>query len=175
MEPLYVGPSKHRGLWQLARAGGNDAAPDALAQKGEGHQSLFQLRVHTPRRLVLITRVQFVFSTSQYFRASKKRRAILDRVLTDYLANPVHSAHYIGCSFADEAMNGLLREAASWYPGRMPSALLQWPEARQGREPTAGEMEAHAARYVQMGVQPAWVDDYAAIPDLIRRPKEQEG
>ena len=30
------------------------------------------------------------------------------------------------------------------------------------------EMAMHSARYLDMGVQPVWVDEYEEIPDIIR-------
>jgi len=143
--------------------------PDELARAGSWHQPIFHLHGYTPRRLFLITKVEFVFSTAQYSSAyDGGRRAIIDKVLHEYLANPVHIALYTGCSFSDEAMNDLLRDAATRYPGRMHYALLKWPVDRGGVEPDSEEIEERSRRYVEMGVQPVWLDDYAEIPEIIR-------
>ena len=143
--------------------------PDELARKSDWHQPIFHLHGYTPRRLFLITSVEFVFSTSQYFRVyGDKRSGIIDQALSQYLANPVHVSLYVGCSFSDEAMNDLLREAAQHYPGRFHFALLRLPEELRGREPTSDELETASARYRDMGVQPIWVHEYDEIPEMIR-------
>ena len=97
------------------------------------------------------------------------RSAILDTVYNGYLANPVHIALYIGCSFADEAMNRLLRDAFTEYPGRYHYAFLQWPRDRKGKEPAADEIEAESAKYLEIGVRPLWFDDFKELPGLIRQ------
>jgi hypothetical protein len=163
---------------QLARAAwamrGPEKAgdPNAIARKG-GQNSLFQsiyhLHGYTPRRFFLITTVGFVFSTSQYENVYAERRALLDEVLTQYLANPVHYALYVGCSFTDEAMNDLLREAAVRLPGRTHYALLRWPGATKYERASNGEIERESARFVAFGVQPIWFDDFSEMPALIGR------
>ncbi len=146
--------------------------PDKLAQNSAWHQPVFYLHGYTPRRLFLISEVRFVFSTSQYLATYEGPPSqILKRVYETYLANPVHIALYIGCSFADEAMNNLLRRAFAQYPGRYHYALLQWPRSRQGREPSAEEIAKESKRYLEFGVRPIWFDDFGELPDLIRRLK----
>lgn len=143
--------------------------PDELAKGSDWHQPIFHLHGYTPRRLFLITNVEFVFSTAQYFKVyGGQRSGIIDRALNQYLANPVHVSLYIGCSFSDEAMNDLLREAARRYPGRFHFALLRLPGVLRGQEPTSDQLEAASARYHDMGVQPIWVHDYDEIPEIIR-------
>ncbi len=143
--------------------------PDELARKSDWHQPILHLHGYTPRRLFLITDVEFVFSTSQYFKVYEGQRSgIIDRALNQYLANPVHVSLYVGCSFSDEAMNDLLREAAQRYPGRFHFALLRLPNELRGGEPTPDQLEAASARYHDMGVQPIWVHEYDEIPEMIR-------
>lgn len=143
--------------------------PDELAKGSDWHQPIFHLHGYTPRRLFLITNVEFVFSTAQYFKVyGGQRSGIIDRALNQYLANPVHVSLYIGCSFSDEAMNDLLREATRRYPGRFHFALLRLPGVLRGQEPTSDQLEAASARYHDMGVQPIWVHDYDEIPEIIR-------
>lgn len=143
--------------------------PDELARKSDWHQPILHLHGYTPRRLFLITDVEFVFSTSQYFKVYEGQRGgIIDRALNQYLANPVHVSLYVGCSFSDEAMNDLLREAAQRYPGRFHFALLRLPNELRGGEPTSDQLEAASARYHDMGVQPIWVHEYDEIPEIIR-------
>jgi SIR2-like domain len=111
-----------------------------------------------------------VFSTSQYLTTYKGPRSkILETVYEGFLANPVHIALYVGCSFADEAMNGLLRDAFAQYPGRYHYALLKWPRDRKGREPAKDEIEAESAKYLEFGVRPVWFDDFNELPGLIRQ------
>jgi hypothetical protein len=144
--------------------------PDALAQKSPWHQAVYHLHGYTPRRLFLITQVRFVFFTSQYMATyDGPPSRILKTVFEDYLANPVHIALYIGCSFADEAMNALLRKAFTQYPGRYHYALLQWPRGRNGREPAVEAIAAESAKYLEFGVRPVWFDDFNELPELIRR------
>jgi hypothetical protein len=146
--------------------------PDELARKSDWHQPMLHLHGYTPRRLFFITNVEFVFSTAQYFKVyGGQRSGIIDRALNQYLANPVHVSLYIGCSFSDEAMNDLLREAARRYPGRFHFALLRLPGVLRGQEPTSDQLEAASARYHDMGVQPIWVHDYDEIPEIVRRLK----
>ncbi len=144
--------------------------PDELARRSQWHQPVFHLHGYTPRRLFLITDVRFVFSTSQYLTVYKGPRSrILETVYEGYLANPVHVALYIGCSFTDEAMNGLLREVFAEYPGRYHYALLKWPRDRQGKEPSMEEMEAESSKYLEFGVRPVWFDNFQELPGLIRQ------
>lgn len=111
-----------------------------------------------------------MFSTSQYLTTYKGPRSkILETVYEGFLANPVHIALYVGCSFADKAMNGLLRDAFAQYPGRYHYALLKWPRDRKGREPAKDEIEAESAKYLEFGVRPVWFDDFNELPGLIRQ------
>jgi hypothetical protein len=154
--------------WTMS-AGRPAGDPDERAREGGWYQPIFHLHGYTPRRFFRITDVEFVFSTSQYERTyGSMRSGILDHVLDEYLANPVHLALYVGCSFTDEAMNALLREAAARYPGRMHYALLRWPGRRGLDERGHDEAEEHAAPYLAMGVQPIWFDEFDEIPGLIR-------
>lgn len=151
------------------RAGQIVGDPDELAQESDWSQPVLHLHGYTPRRLFRITDVEFVFSTAQYLRTySDKPQAIIDAALDQFLANPVHYALYVGCSFNDEEMNGLLREATQRYPGRLHYALLKWPKTRGEHEPTLEEIEEHSERYLDIGVQPVWIYDFAEIPEVIR-------
>jgi hypothetical protein len=146
--------------------------PDELARQSPWYQPIFHLHGYTPRRLFLISDVRFVFSTSQYLTTYQGPRSrILDAVYQGFLANSVHIALYIGCSFTDEAMNGLLRDAFTEYPGRYHYALLKWPFDRQGKEPTPDEIAAESANYLEFGVRPVWFDDFKELPGLIRQLK----
>jgi hypothetical protein len=155
--------------WAMKGAGPR-GDPDELARKSQWYQPVFHLHGYTTRRLFLITDVRYVFSTSQYLTTYKGPRSkILEFVHEGFLANPVHIALYVGCSFADEAMNGLLRDAFAEYPGRYHYALLKWPRDRQGTEPAASEIEAESAKYLEFGVRPVWFDDFNELPGLIRQ------
>lgn len=153
--------------WVLT-TGGVRGDPDQLAQKSSWHVPIFHLHGYTPRRPFLITDTRFVFSTAQY-RAiyGDQKDGLIDRVLDRCLANPVHVALYIGCSFIDKEMNGLLREAARRYPGRWHYAILKWPETRNGRVPDTDEIESKSTKYLDLGVRPIWVDDFAEIPEIV--------
>ena len=161
----------------LARASfamrGNDVAgdPNELAQKQgqEGlYQRVFHLHGYTPRRLFLITKVGFVFSTSQYEKIYEPgQRTIIDEAFSYCLANPVHHALYVGCSFQDEAMNNLLAKAAKALPGRFHYALMKWTGDRPYREATPEEIDDQGIVYRHLGIRPLWFDDFSEIPELI--------
>lgn len=144
--------------------------PDELARKSEWHQRVVHLHGYTPRRPFLITHVPFVFSTSQYLTTYRGPRSrVLKAVFDGYLANPVHVALYIGCSFADEAMNQLLHDAFQQFPGRYHYALLKWPYNRVGADPPREGIKVQSAKYLALGVRPVWFDDFSELPDLIAR------
>jgi hypothetical protein len=161
--------------WALTHRGIR-GAPDKLAEQGckrieQGfsYVPIFHLHGYTPRQPFLITDTRFVFSTSQYRAIYGERKdGLIDLVLDRYLANPVHIALYIGCSFMDEEMNNLLRQAADRYPGRWHYAILKWPEERNGRTPDVSEIEKNSAKYLDLGVQPIWVDGFKEIPPIVR-------
>ncbi len=159
----------HHAAWAM-RGDGLRGDPDELALKSRWHQPIFHLHGYTPRRLFRITHIRYVFSTSQYLTTYRGPRSeILETVYRGFLSNPVHIALYIGCSFADQAMNGLLREAFAEYPGRYHYALLKWPRDKRGKQPAADEIEAESAKYLEFGVRPVWFDDFGELPGLIRQ------
>lgn len=94
---------------------------------------------------------------------------IIGEVFARYLANPIHHGLYVGCSFQDESMNALLRDAASALPGRYHYGLLKWPGNSPLTKSSPEEVVLESTRYVSMGVRPIWFDDFREIPDLIRR------
>lgn len=162
----------------LARAAyamrGNEIAGDpnnrARALGPEGlHQRIYHLHGYTPRKLFLITHVKYVFSTSQYEKTYGCSHAgIIGEVFDNWLANPVHHSVYVGCSFQDEAMNALLRDAATVLPGRYHYALLKWPGNDPLMKSSAEDVARESTTYVSMGVRPIWFEDFREIPELIR-------
>ncbi|KAK4247560.1 hypothetical protein C7999DRAFT_14384 [Corynascus novoguineensis] len=139
-------------------------------QECQWTQSVLHLHGYTPPRLFLITNVRFVFATSQYTETySQERPAIFRKVMNEYLEDPIHVALYVGCSFADQNMNGLLETAIQRAPGRYHYALLKWPRKRRGIVPTVEELRTEEQRYLAMGVRPIWFDDFAEIPHMISR------
>jgi hypothetical protein len=141
---------------------------DKLAQSSEWYQSIFHLHGYTPRHLFRITNIRYVFSTSQYLTTyTGPLSQILQEVFAGFLANPVHIALYIGCSFADDAMNNLLRNAFQRFPGRYHYALLKWPYDRGGTIPTSDEIKGESAKYLEIGVRPVWFDNFEELPGLI--------
>jgi hypothetical protein len=151
----------------------NELAVSADRQSRDSPSPLpiFHLHGYTPRHLFLITNVGFVFSTSQFQTVYKDspRSKILQLVYDRVLRNPVHVALYVGCSFTDQSMNGLLADAISECPGRYHYAFLQWPRDRRGKEPDGVEIQRESARYLQFGVRPIWFDDFSELPGLIRQ------
>ena len=133
------------------------------------HQPIYHLHGYTPRKPFLITQVQFVFSTSQYEKMyGGSHMGIIGEVFARWLANPIHHSLYVGCSFQDEAMNGLLRDAANALPGRYHYALLKWSGNSPLAKSSPEEVALESTRYVAMGVRPVWFDDFGEIPALIR-------
>jgi hypothetical protein len=136
------------------------------------YQSIFHLHGYTPRKPFMITHIQYVFSTSQYQKLyARKKRSIVNYVFKHFLANPVHYALYIGCSFQDEAMNQLLLDAAVQLPGRTHFALLKWPLQTPYSQADSNEIDCQSEKYLNIGVQPVWLDDYGEIPEIIRQLK----
>ena len=132
-------------------------------------QPVFHVHGFTPSWRMNITHTKFVFSESQYAEAyTRPATSLVDVIRKNLLARPPIICLYVGCSFADEAMNQVLTEAWLENFGRMHYALLQWPEKRGKHEPTTEEIERHSARYTVMGVQPIWFDMFEEIPELIR-------
>lgn len=132
---------------------------------------IFHLHGYTRRRPHPITDIQFVFSAAQYRRAyaRRKRRGLIDHVFDHWLARPVQHALYVGCSFVDPAMNGLLADAAARLPGRCHYAILQWPGAGRFAQAPAEAIEAASERFETIGVRPLWYDHHDEIPTLLRR------
>jgi hypothetical protein len=130
-------------------------------------QEVLHLHGFTPRSPMRITDVRFVFSASQF--DEQKRSPMLEAVSRAVLANPMHVALYIGCSFRDEAMNELLRQTFVRYPARFHYALLPWPHQPRSREPSMDELEREARRYTSFGVRPIWFDSFDELPALIER------
>ncbi|MGM9474719.1 SIR2 family protein [Pseudarthrobacter sp. YS3] len=134
------------------------------------HQRIYHLHGYTPRKLFRITDTTFTFSTAQYASTyNGANTGIIGEVFALYLARPVSRALYIGCSFQDEAMNDLLRNAAQALPGRFHYALIRWSGSRGFRSASTAKLASAAAPYLAMGVRPIWFDRFADIPALIGR------
>jgi hypothetical protein len=134
------------------------------------HQRLWHLHGYTPRRPFLITNIPFVFSTRQYAQSyGPQRLGIVEHVFDQWLARPVFHAIYVGCSFSDEAMNGLLKNAAQTLPGRMHWALLKWPGEMPLAQAGAADAALHGAPYLAMGVRPLWFERFGQIAQLLGR------
>lgn len=70
----------------------------------------FTIFMATHPNVFFISDVHFVFSTSQYLKTYNATQSeIFRKVFEGYLANPMHVALYIGCSFTDKEMNNLLK------------------------------------------------------------------
>lgn len=155
-------------VWVMTRNGIRNIS-HPLTEKASWQVPIFHPHGFTPRNLFEITDMRFVFSTAQYQAVyGDITDGLIDRVLDRYLANPVHVALYIGCSFTDEHMNNLLRQAAKRYPWRWHYAILPWPNKRNGCIPDVSEIEKNSAKYLDLGVQPIWVDDFSEIPPVVR-------
>jgi hypothetical protein len=116
-----------------------------------------------------ITGIRFVFSTGQYEELYEPNRVtIIGHVLNEYLSLPSTTALYVGCSFADEKMNGLLFRAGHRRYGRTHYALLKWPGKRPDYDPSHEDIEKATSPYLKYGVRPIWFYDFEEIPGMIR-------
>jgi hypothetical protein len=160
-----------RATWAMRgeRMAGDPNATARAAGQDSVYQPIYHLHGYTPRRLFNITHVRFVFSTSQYlaFYADDPTH-VITHVLHEHLAHPIKYALYVGCSFTDERMNDLLRQAADVLPGRWHYALLRWPGGQTYARAGASDLEAAAAAYLRFGVQPIWFERFDEIPETIR-------
>jgi hypothetical protein len=133
------------------------------------HQPIYHLHGYSPRKLFRITGIRYVFSTEQFADTYRDiPSAIVGRAFTECLANPVLHSLYVGCSFQDESMNTLLRNAFDALPGRYHYALLKWSGSRRYQASSADEIAIKSAQYVSMGVRPIWFDEFSELPGLIR-------
>jgi hypothetical protein len=147
---------------------------DIAKRQGQNSPYLPVIHLHgyTPARFFYITNIKFVFATSQYETVyGADQRPILDSVFEQFLANPVQRALYVGCSFQDQHMNKLLKNALDRLPGCEHCALLQWPGPGGCIEATADEIERQSSHYLSFGIRPVWFDKFTEIPDLIRKLK----
>lgn len=161
---------KPRAVWAM-RGDKMVGDPNELAEKAGQHsviQNIYHLHGYTPRRMFKITHVKFVFSTSQFKTLYPRGNEIIDHVYQNYLSNPIHHVLYIGCSFEDDAMNALLRDAWQQWPGRWHYALLKWHGPKLYRESAAEEINEASNKYTDIGVQPVWFDKFGEIPGMIR-------
>ncbi len=139
-----------------------------LAKNNNWHVPIYHLHGYTPQDLFQITNINFIFSTAQYYQVySGQKTGLIEEVLKRYLANPVHIALYVGCSFTDQSMNRMLREAENQYPGRFHFAILKLPEDLIGKIPTIDQLESISIPYYEMGVYPIWTQSFDEIPDII--------
>ena len=112
--------------------------------------------------------MRFVVSKSQFLGFYQREpQHIITRVLNDYLAHPIKYALYVGCSFTDQTMNEVLRQAAERLPGREHYALLKWPGPSPYPRATAAEIDAVAAKNLAFGVRPIWFELFGEIPAMI--------
>jgi SIR2-like protein len=84
----------------------------------------------------------------------------------EYIRHPAYVALYVGCSFTDEAMNSVLRDAAKRFPNRPHYALVELPKKfRECGDPAI--LERETLHYTGMGVQAVWYYDHGEIPELL--------
>jgi hypothetical protein len=113
--------------------------------------------------------VDFVFSAAQYEEIyGRDEQGLIGDAFDCCLASPRRVALYVGCSFADEAMNGLLERAQATFPGRMHYALLELPEKLSGPDAGPSALQDANRRYLEFGVQPVWFENFDEIPKMIR-------
>ena len=130
--------------------------------------AVIHLHGFTPRRAGFdISGIDFVFSTQQFDEIyNDEEPTIVDYAVNNYIRHPAYVALYVGCSFTDEAMNSVLRDAAERFPARPHYALVELPkEFRQGDDP--GILERETLRYMEMGVRAIWYSDHDEIPKLL--------
>lgn len=135
------------------------------------HQAVYHLHGYTPEKLFNIGEVAFVFASSQFencYNVNKPAPPIL-QLAGENLQKPNHITLYVGCSFTDKYMNGLLKAAVNQQYGRYHYALMKWPTKRDGREPTADEIKDASRPYLEIGVRPIWFDEFGEEPALLAR------
>ncbi|MFX1252561.1 MAG: SIR2 family protein [Promethearchaeota archaeon] len=157
--------------WAIDNEGKTRGHPDELAKKlgpDSLYQSIYHVHGYTPWMGLGVIYTGIVLSESEYTSAyGSNRLEVLDDIVKNYLMMPRFICLYVGCSFIDEAMNSLLREAATISPGRFHYAFLRLPEEFQEKEPSSKQLEDITAPYLEMGIQPVWFQNYNEIPSLI--------
>lgn len=145
--------------------------PNKMAEKmgqDADHLGVYHIHGYSPRRLFLITNVKFVFSLSQYSVYNMRLPAIFQHVFANYMTIPLQHCLYLGCSFSDKHMNGLVKHAADCLPGRYHYAVLRWEvKGTSYRDASAEEIRKQSSKYMALGIRPVWVDKHEEIPDLI--------
>lgn len=169
-DSLQLDALTSRGLparaWVMGR-GEPAYVPNPQAKASHWAIDILHPHGYTPNRLMDIAEVDFVFSMSQYEELyGGGHDGLIDTFLDGCLARPVHCALYVGCSFADPAMNAQLKLAHSRFPGRQHFAFLKPDSPLPEDDPEA--LRVLNRCHHERGIQPLWVEDYDEIPDMIR-------
>lgn len=143
-------------------------APDSPFAPEERIVPVYYLHGFTPSYSLEITDIRYTFSTSQYAEMYEPETpTIIGHVKDEFLSYAHTSALYIGCSFDDEVMNGLLSRVAKRRYGKFHHALCRWPEGRPTSEPPSEEIVARSMRYLEYGVRPIWFYEFDEIPEIL--------
>ena len=130
--------------------------------------SVYYLHGFTPSYSMDISNIEYVFSTAQYEEMYEPETlTIIGQVKNEFLSYAYTNALYVGCSFEDEEMNGLLLRAGNRRYGRFHYALCRWPEGQPKIEPTSKEIVAQSMRYLKYGVRPIWFYAFEEIPEIL--------
>jgi hypothetical protein len=160
----------YRAIIPLKESFGCIEKPDGLDTP---YQEIYYIHGFNPRSLCRITDISYIFATSQYYNYYKKDDPanLLDYISERILANPIHVTLYIGCSFIDKYMNKLLEEAYNKFPGRWHYAILRWDDKKKYHDSSIKKINQASEKYLKMGVQPIWIDDFGEIPEILLRLK----
>ncbi|KIW32677.1 uncharacterized protein PV07_04206 [Cladophialophora immunda] len=136
------------------------------------HQAVYHLHGYTPKKRFNIAGVGFVLADSQFksrYAEGQPITPIFRLVENKYLGKPNHVALYVGCSFQDKYMNGLVKASFDRCYGRYHYALMKWPTKRNGKEPTQEEIRDASKQYLEIGVRPIWFDEFGEEKGLLER------
>ena len=129
---------------------------------------VYYLHGFSPSYSMDISHINYVFSTAQYAEMYEPEKlTIIGQVKNEFLSYPYTTALYVGCSFEDEVMNGLLLRAGHRRYGRFHYALCRWPEGQPKNEPTSREIDAQSISYLKYGVRPIWFYEFEEIPEIL--------
>jgi len=123
---------------------------------------------YAPRELMRIEGIQYVFSAAQYEQLYGSKPSLLLNTVRALLSKPDLVALFLGCSFIDDAMNRILREATQSREEVFHFALLQLPKQwREEEEVPERELAVSEERYASIGVQPIWFRNFEEIPEIV--------
>ncbi len=130
---------------------------------------VYYLHGFTPSYSADISHIRFVFSTAQYDELYEPEKiTIVGHVLSEYLSSPRTTGLFVGCSFDDEVMNGLVHRAGHRRYGLSHYAFIRWTGGPVDKI-THQQMNLAGERYLQVGVRPVWFHGFEEIPGMLQQ------